>query len=38
MKKFEKYKEETFDKIKHIDVNQCEYWEARELMTVVGYK
>ncbi|MFI3229912.1 MAG: hypothetical protein R3Y23_07145 [Bacillota bacterium] len=27
----------TFDEIKKIDDNDCEYWEARELMTVLNY-
>lgn len=34
----EKYQEKIFDDIKHIDNNNNEYWEARELMTIVGYK
>lgn len=29
--------EQTFDGIKKIDENGCEYWEARELMTVLNY-
>lgn len=33
----EKYQEKTFEEIKHIDEQGNEYWEARELMTVLGY-
>lgn len=33
----ELYKEQTFDDIKHIDELGNEYWEARELMLVLGY-
>ena len=33
----ELYKEKTFDDIKHIDNLGNEYWEARELMLVLGY-
>ena len=29
---------ETFDSIKHIDENGCEYWYARELQKVLDYK
>lgn len=32
------YQEKTFEEIKHIDKLGNEYWEARELMTTVGYK
>ena len=32
-----KYKEKTFDEIKHINEFGNEYWEARELMTILGY-
>ena len=28
----------TFDSIKHIDENGCEYWYARELQKVLDYK
>ena len=33
----EEYKEKTFDDIKHMDEIGNEYWEARELMFVLGY-
>ena len=33
----EEYKERTFEDIKHIDNLGNEYWEARELMEVLGY-
>jgi len=33
----EEYKERTFEDIKHIDELGNEYWEARELMEVLGY-
>lgn len=33
----EEYKERTFEDIKHIDDLGNEYWEARELMEVLGY-
>jgi DNA-damage-inducible protein D len=32
------YTENIFEKIKHIDENDNEYWFARELMTVLEYK
>jgi len=32
------YQEKTFDSIKHIDNNGNEYWEARELQQILGYK
>ena len=34
----EEFKEKIFDDIKHIDENENEYWEARELMRLLGYK
>jgi DNA-damage-inducible protein D len=37
MKEIEKYNEETFDSIKHIDEKGNEYWEARELQNVLEY-
>lgn len=37
MNKLNLYKEKTFDEIKHIDSNGYEYWEAREIMVVLGY-
>lgn len=33
----EEYKERTFEDIKHVDDLGNEYWEARELMEVLGY-
>ena len=30
--------EKTFEDIKHVDENGNEYWYARELMIVLGYK
>lgn len=32
------YKEKTFEDIKHIDEVGNEYWEARELQMILGYK
>lgn len=32
------YKEKTFEDIKHIDEAGNEYWEARELQVILGYK
>lgn len=37
MKNIDEYKEKTFDDIRHIDELGNEYWEARELMTALGY-
>ncbi len=37
MKNIDEYKEKTFDNIRHIDELGHEYWEARELMTALGY-
>lgn len=34
----ELYKEKTFEDIKHVDDTGNEYWEARELMTILGYQ
>lgn len=34
----EKYNEKMFEDIKHIDESGNEYWEARELQTILGYK
>lgn len=31
------YNDKIFEKIKHIDENGCEYWEARELQKVLEY-
>lgn len=38
MSDIEEFKEKIFDDIKHIDENKNEYWEARELMRLLGYK
>ncbi len=37
MNEIEKYNTTIFEKIKHIDENGLEYWEARELMKVLEY-
>ncbi|MBQ9012794.1 MAG: DNA damage-inducible protein D [Bacilli bacterium] len=37
MNNIEKYKEKTFDDIRHIDEIGNEYWEARELMLMLEY-
>ncbi len=37
-KELDKYKEKTFEDIKHIDEMGNEYWEARELGQILGYK
>lgn len=38
MEELEKYNEKIFEDIKHIDEYGNEYWEARELMTILDYK
>ena len=38
IKELTEYQEKTFDSIKHIDNNGNEYWEARELQQILGYK
>jgi DNA-damage-inducible protein D len=38
MKNIEKYTEKNFESIKHIDEKGNEYWEARELQLILGYK
>ena len=38
MSDIEEFKEKIFDDIKHIDENENEYGEARELMRLLGYK
>ena len=38
MNNIEEYTEKTFEDIKHIDENGNEYWEARELQQILGYK
>ena len=37
-KELQEYTERTFEDIKHIDANGNEYWEARELQKMLGYK
>ncbi len=32
------YQEKIFEDIKHIDDKGYEYWEARELQQILGYK
>lgn len=38
MNDIEKYTEKIFEDIKKIDDNGNEYWEARELQQMLGYK
>ncbi len=38
MNKIEKYENKTFDSIRKVDQDGNEYWEARELQKVLGYK
>ena len=38
MNEIKEYTEKVFEDIKHIDENEIEYWEARELMEVLEYK
>jgi len=38
MNEIDNYNEKTFESIKHIDKNGNEYWEARELQHILGYK
>ena len=38
MNGIEEYNEKTFEDIKHIDDKGNEYWEARELQQILGYK
>ena len=38
MDEVKEYTEKIFENIKHIDENGNEYWEARELQDVLGYK
>lgn len=38
MNNIEEYNEKTFENIKHIDDRGNEYWEARELQQILGYK
>ena len=37
MEELKQYSEKTFEQIKHVDELGNEYWEARELMLVLGY-
>ena len=38
MTEIEQYTEKVFEDIKHIDEEGNEFWEARELQKVLGYK
>ncbi len=38
IKEIEQYTEKIFEEIKHIDEEGNEYWEARELQELLGYK
>ncbi|MBE6146012.1 MAG: DNA damage-inducible protein D [Firmicutes bacterium] len=38
MTEIEQYTEKVFEDIKHIDEEENEFWEARELQKVLGYK
>ena len=38
MSDIEEFREKIFDDIRHIDEQENEYWEARELMKLLGYK
>ena len=38
MNNIEQFTEKAFEDIKHIDLDGNEYWEARELQQVLGYK
>ena len=38
MSNIEEYTEKTFEDIKHIDEHGNEFWEARELQQILGYK
>lgn len=38
MNEIEEYNEKTFESIKHTDEYGNEYWEARELQNILGYK
>ena len=37
MNEIKEYTEKMFEDIKHVDLNGCEYWLARELMPVLEY-
>ena len=38
MDNLKNYDEITFDQIKHIDEQGNEFWEARKLQQILGYK
>lgn len=38
MNSIEQYQEKIFESIKHFDEKGNEYWEARELGQILGYK
>ena len=38
MNEIKEYTEKMFEDIKHIDLNWCEFWYARELQKVLEYK
>lgn len=38
MNQIQEYNEKVFESIKHVDKNGNEYWEARELQIILGYK
>ena len=38
MNELKEYTEKMFEDIKHLDLNGCEYWSARELMPLLGYR
>ncbi len=38
MNDIEIYNESIFENIKHVDENGDEFWEARELQSILGYK
>lgn len=38
MDEIKKYKKKIFESIKHNDNSNNEYWEARELQEILGYK
>lgn len=38
MNNIEEYTEKNFEDIKHIDEHGNEFWEARELQQILGYK
>ena len=38
MNEIKEYTEKVFEDIKHIDENNHEYWLARKLQNILGYK